>query len=80
MLIKRSEGRAARARLATAFRGLSSGGLDRRGFLRNVAVVLGNIGTAADLPALKVAAQDPEPLVAEHAQWALEEITRRRGG
>ena len=45
MLIKRSEGRAARARLATAFHGLSSGGLDRRGFLRNAG--LGGAGLAA---------------------------------
>jgi formate dehydrogenase major subunit len=34
MLIKRSEGRAAKQRLATAYAGLSSGGLDRRSFLR----------------------------------------------
>jgi formate dehydrogenase major subunit len=34
MLIKRSEGRAARQRLAAAYQGLSSGGLDRRSFLR----------------------------------------------
>ncbi|WP_439596873.1 formate dehydrogenase subunit alpha [Falsiroseomonas sp.] len=34
MLIKRSEGKAARQRLAAAYQGLSSGGLDRRSFLR----------------------------------------------
>jgi formate dehydrogenase major subunit len=34
MLIKRSEGRAAKGRLANAYAGLSSGGLDRRTFLR----------------------------------------------
>jgi formate dehydrogenase major subunit len=35
MLIKRSDGRASRQRLASAYQGLSAGGLDRRGFLRN---------------------------------------------
>lgn len=50
----------------------------RRGFLRNVCVALGNVGTVADLPALRVAAADPEPLIAEHAQWAIAEIERRR--
>jgi len=34
MLIKRSDGRAAKQRLASAYQGLSSGGLDRRGFLK----------------------------------------------
>ncbi|HEV2096951.1 MAG TPA: tRNA epoxyqueuosine(34) reductase QueG, partial [Chthoniobacterales bacterium] len=49
----------------------------RRGFLRNVCVALGNVGAAADLPALERAAQDPEPLIAEHAQWAIERIRER---
>jgi len=51
--------------------------IKRRGFLRNVCVALGNVGTAEDLPALEQAAQDPEPLIAEHAQWAIEEIRGR---
>ena len=38
MLIKRSDGRAAKQRLATAYQGLSSGGLDRRGFLQKAGV------------------------------------------
>ena len=46
-------------------------------FLRNVCVALGNVGTPDDLPALCRAAQDPNPLIAEHAQWALCEIARR---
>lgn len=49
----------------------------RRGFLRNVCVALGNIGTFADLPALEKAATDPEPLIAEHAAWAIEQIRAR---
>lgn len=49
----------------------------RRGLLRNVCVALGNIGTAEALPALQLAAVDPEPLIAEHAQWAIGRIQRR---
>jgi epoxyqueuosine reductase len=49
----------------------------RRGLLRNVCVVLGNIGTADDLPALRRAEQHEEPLVREHAAWAVREIEGR---
>jgi epoxyqueuosine reductase len=38
--------------------------------LRNVAVALGNTGSAAAIPAL-VALLDEAPLVREHAVWAL---------
>ena len=50
----------------------------RRGVLRNVCVALGNTGDQSALPALEKAAQDPEPLVAEHARWALEQIKTRQ--
>ena len=53
--------------------------IKRRGFLRNVCVALGNIGTREDLPALEHAASDPEPLIAEHARWAIEQIHQRLG-
>jgi epoxyqueuosine reductase len=46
----------------------------RRGFLRNVCVALGNCGEARALPALERAALDAEPLIAEHARWAMERI------
>lgn len=46
----------------------------RRGLLRNVCVALGNLGDASARPALAKAAADPEPLVAEHAAWALERL------
>ena len=49
----------------------------RRGLLRNVCVVLGNIGTADDLPALHRAESHDEPLVREHAAWAVREINAR---
>jgi epoxyqueuosine reductase len=46
----------------------------RRGLSRNAATVLGNIGTANDVATLVAALDDPEPLVADHAAWALERI------
>jgi epoxyqueuosine reductase len=49
----------------------------RRGYLRNVAVVLGNTANWHALPVLNHALEDPEPLVREHAKWALEEIKRK---
>lgn len=49
----------------------------RRGYLRNVAVALGNIGNMHALPVLQNALNDEEPLVREHAQWAIEEINKR---
>ena len=52
----------------------------RRGLLRNVCVALGNLGDPCALPALeRAAAHDPEPLVREHAAWAMAQITGRRG-
>ena len=51
--------------------------IKRPRFLRNVCVVLGNTGTGEDLPALEIACQDPDPLIAEHARWATAEIEKR---
>ena len=48
--------------------------IKRRGFLRNVCVALGNVGDISDIPALKRASADPEPLIAEHAVWAIQRI------
>jgi epoxyqueuosine reductase len=49
-------------------------------FLRNVCVALGNRGLAAAAPALARARDaDPDPLVREHAAWALAEIARGPG-
>ena len=59
------------------FRGSPIRRVKRRGFLRNVCVALGNVGTREDLPALVNAARDQEPLVAEHAVWAIEQIKQR---
>jgi epoxyqueuosine reductase len=47
----------------------------RRGLLRNVCVALGNVGDKTALHSLEKAGQDPEPLIAEHARWALARLT-----
>ncbi len=55
------------------FRGSPVRRAKRRGYLRNVAVALGNSGEPEAQPALTRAMQDdPEPLVRQHAAWALE--------
>jgi epoxyqueuosine reductase len=51
--------------------------IKRARFLRNVCVALGNTGTRADLASLERCAVDSDPLVAEHASWALERIRQR---
>ena len=42
-----------------------------RGLKRNSAVMLGNVGSAEDVPALTAALSDDEPLVRSRADWAL---------
>lgn len=54
--------------------------IKRARFLRNVCVALGNVGTQEDLPALERAACDAEPLIAEHAAWALGRLRERLAG
>ncbi len=51
----------------------------RRGLLRNVCVALGNTGDARALPSLEKAMNDGEPLIREHAAWAVEQILGRAG-
>ena len=63
---------------AAGFRRLFAGSpiarLKRPRFLRNVCVALGNTGGSDDLPALQRAAEDPDPLIAQHAAWAITQI------
>ena len=59
------------------FRGSPMKRAKRRGLARNAAVVLGNVGTSEDVPLLEAALQNDEPLVREHAAWALSAITTR---
>jgi epoxyqueuosine reductase len=50
----------------------------RRGYLRNVAVALGNNGNESDIPILEQALQDDEPMIREHAKWATQEVRSKR--
>jgi epoxyqueuosine reductase len=44
------------------------------GFLRNVAIAMGNSGQAKFLEPLEELARFPNEMVAEHAQWALTKL------
>jgi epoxyqueuosine reductase len=63
--------------LSAAFRGSPMKRAKLRGLKRNAAVVLGNVRRASqmekveDVQVLTRALDDPEPLVREHAVWAL---------
>jgi epoxyqueuosine reductase len=48
----------------------------RRGYLRNALVAAGNSGRAELLPVLLQAREDSEPMVREHAQWAIDQLQR----
>ena len=62
-----------------AFKGSPMKRAKLRGLKRNAAVVLGNAGTTDDVDMLTRANDDPEPLVREHAAWALAGIQARSG-
>lgn len=49
----------------------------RRGLMRNVCVALGNTAGTEAFPALAKASENPEPLIAEHARWAIRQIEGR---
>ena len=49
-----------------------------RGLKRNAAVVLGNVGTADDVAVIEHAVRDSDPLVREHADWALARVRDKR--
>ena len=57
-----------------AFKGSPMKRAKLRGLKRNAAVVLGNVGTGEDVPVLQHALHDEEPLVREHAAWALRRL------
>ena len=59
------------AGFAARFRGTAILRTRRRGLLRNACVALGNSGSPDGVPALAGALGDPEPLVRQHAAWAL---------
>jgi epoxyqueuosine reductase len=45
-----------------------------RGFLRNVAIVMGNSGNRKFLETLRRMADGPDPVIQEHASWAIERL------
>jgi epoxyqueuosine reductase len=49
-----------------------------RGLRRNVCIALGNLGDPTALPDLRQAVRDPDPVVAEHARWAVERLLDKR--
>ena len=49
----------------------------RRGYLRNTAVALGNTGDRLALPVLQNSLDHEEPIVREHARWAIEKINQK---
>jgi epoxyqueuosine reductase len=59
---------------SAAFKGSPMKRAKLRGLKRNSAVVLGNVGSADDVPSLIAALDDPESLVRGHAAWALGRI------
>jgi epoxyqueuosine reductase len=60
-----------------AFKGSPMKRAKLRGLKRNAAVVLGNVGTTEDVDVLTRALDDVEPLVREHAAWALARLGAR---
>ena len=62
---------------SAAFKGSPMKRAKLRGLKRNAAVVLGNVGTADDAGLLTRALDDPEPLVRDHAAWALRRLADR---
>jgi epoxyqueuosine reductase len=60
-----------------AFRNSAMKRAKLRGLKRNAAVVLGNVGTSDDEPVLATASMDDDPLVREHAAWAMARLANR---
>ena len=50
----------------------------RRGYARNLAVAMGNSGDETHIPVLEQALQSDEPLVREHAAWAIQKVRNKK--
>lgn len=61
------------------FKGSAMKRAKRSGLARNAAVVLGHVGTSDDLQLLEAARTHDEPLVREHAAWALARLRTSSG-
>jgi epoxyqueuosine reductase len=66
------------AEFSAAFEGSPMKRAKLRGLKRNAAVVLGNVGTEEDADVLTRALDDEEPLLREHAAWALGRLAHPR--
>ncbi len=66
-----------RAAFNARFKGTAVMRAKRRGLLRNDCVAAGNWGSPEALPALRALLDDEEPLVREHAAWAIARIIDR---
>ena len=64
-------------RFRSSFRGSPMKRAKLQGLRRNAAVVLGNTGDTQNIPVLAETAADADPMIAEHARWAIERITER---
>ena len=53
---------------------------DPRFLRRNALVAAGNVGGAAERPAVAALAESDDPLLRDHAQWALQQLDERIGG
>jgi len=51
-----------------------------RGWLRNLCVAMGNSGDPRFIPKLQDLASHPDPVVREHAMWAIKEIAKDTSG
>ena len=65
------------ARFRREFRGTPIFRLKRNRWVRNLCVVLGNVGTFRDLPALQKTREEADPVIQEHAAWAIQQIEAR---
>jgi epoxyqueuosine reductase len=68
------------ATFRSQFRGTPIFRLKRGRWLRNICIVLGNIGTKKDLPALENSCADADAVIREHAAWAVRQIESRNKG
>ena len=59
------------------FRGSAIKRTKYAGFKRNVAIAMGNSSNAEFIPELEKMASGPDPVVAEHALWALQRLLKR---
>jgi epoxyqueuosine reductase len=57
------------------FRGSAIRRAKRSGLRRNAVIAMGNSGDRGFLPLLQQLAHDPDPLVAEHTEWALKQLS-----